>query len=153
MQITFKYIAFLFILFAISSCSDTFRDTQKIADMKWNRTDIKSFEVDISEKGNYDLHFTMRHSTGYPFRNIGVKIEQITPAGKELSKEVDFLVVNENNEYKGDVIGQLWDIEELFSENTPLEKGKYTFKISHIMNTDTVILVINVGLKIRKSGN
>ena len=140
----------LFIIF-FSSCSNTYSDFQKVEDLKWFRTDIKTFEVDIPEDGNYDLFFALRHSSGYPFRNIGVKFVQITPDGKELSKEIDFLVVNENDEYKGEVIGQLWDIEELFSEKTPLKKGKYTFKISHIMNSDPVILVIDIGMVIRKS--
>jgi gliding motility-associated lipoprotein GldH len=142
----------LLFLFFITSCTNAYKDHQKVEDMKWFRSDVKTFDVDIPNDGNYDIFFTMRHSTGYPFRNIGVRIEQITPEGIELSKETNFLVVDENDEYKGDVIGQLWDIEELFSENTPLQKGKYTFKISHIMNSDPVILVMDIGLTIKKSG-
>ena len=150
---TFKFIVIFSVLITISSCSDTYRDYQKVNDMQWYRTDVKTFELDIPKDGNYDLYFAMRHSSGYPFRNIGVKIEQITPEGNELSQEVDLSVVNEKDEYKGEVIGMLWDIEDVFSENTPLKKGKYTFKISHIMNSDPVILVIDIGLKIRKAGS
>lgn len=146
----FKILPLFFLLFCVS-CSNVFSDHQKIDDMQWHRSDVKTFEVDISENGEYDIYFTMRHSTGYPFRNIGIKIEQITPDGTKLSKDADFSVVDENDQYTGDVIGQLWDIEELFSKKTPLIKGKYIFKISHIMNSDPVILVMDVGLLIKKS--
>jgi len=72
----------LFIIF-FSSCSNTYRNFQKIKDMKWYRTDVKTFEVDIPEDGNYDLYFAMRHSTGYPFTSIKISVEQITPGSKE----------------------------------------------------------------------
>jgi gliding motility-associated lipoprotein GldH len=147
-----KKLNLVFVLFFLLSCGNVYKEHQKIDEMKWFRTDVKSFDVEIPDDGEYDLYFTMRHSTGYPFRNIGVNIVQITPDGKELSKEANFLIVDENDEYKGDVIGQLWDIQELFSEKTELKAGNYTFKIGHIMNSDPVILIIDVGLTIKKSG-
>ena len=140
----------LFITF-FSSCTNTYRNFQKVKDMKWHRTDVKTFNVDIPEDGNYDLYFAMRHSTGYPFTSIKISVEQITPEGEEYNKNAEFSVADENGQYIGEVTGQLWDIEELFSENTPLKKGKYTFKISHNMNSDPVILVIDVGLLIKKT--
>ena len=140
----------LFIAF-FSSCSDTYRDFQKVKDMKWHRTDVKTFEVDIPEDGNYDLYFAMRHSTGYPFTSIKILIAQINPEGEEYNKDAEFSIADENGQYIGEVTGQLWDIEEMFSENTPLKKGKYTFKISHKMNSDPVILIIDIGLIIKSN--
>lgn len=140
----------LFIIF-FSSCSNTYRDFQKVKDMKWHKTDVKTFEVDIPEDGNYDLYFAMRHSTGYPFTSIKISITQITPEGEEFIKDAEFSVADEKGQYIGEVTGQLWDIEEMFSEKTPLEKGKYTFKISHNMNSDPVILIIDIGLIIKSN--
>ncbi len=146
-----KYIFSSLVLLLIASCSDTYSDFQAVEDLKWEKSDVKTFEVDITENGNYDLFFAMRHLTGYPFTTIKVLISQITPDGNEFTKEAEFLVANEKGKYKGDVTGQFWDIEDVFSENTPLKKGKYTFKISHTMNNNPVILVIDIGLIIRKS--
>lgn len=142
-------IFLLSILFA--SCSDTYNNFQSVKDLKWEKSDTKTFEVNITEDGNYDLFFAMRHSTGYPFTSIKVLITQKTPQGKESTKKAEFPVVNEKGKYLGEVTGQLWDIEEVFSENTPLKKGKYIFKISHAMNSNPVILVIDIGLIVRKS--
>ncbi len=146
-----KYILSSLVVLLIASCSYTYKDFQAVEDLKWKKSDVKTFEVEITENGNYDLFFAMRHLTGYPFTTIKVLISQITPDGNEFTKEAEFLVANENGKYKGDVTGQFWDIEDVFSENTPLKKGKYTFKISHKMNNDPVILVVDIGLIIRKS--
>ena len=90
----------LFITF-LSSCSNTFRDFQKVKDMKWERTDIKTYEVDIPEDGNYDLFFAMRHSTGYPFTTIKISVTQISPEGEEFNKDAEFSVADENGKYIG----------------------------------------------------
>ena len=133
-----------------SSCSDTYREFQSIRDMKWEKKDVKKFEVNITEEGEYDLFFAMRHSAGYPFTSIKVNILQNTPDGKNFSKQAEFPVADENGKYLGDVTGQLWDIESTFAEKMFMKRGKYTFKISHSMNSNPVILVVDVGLIIRK---
>ena len=141
----------LILAFALlSSCSNTYKEHQKIKDLKWQKTDIKTFEVNIKEDGVYNLFFTMRHSVGYPFTSIKIKIEQITPNEEIFEKNAEFAISDENGKYTGEVVGDLWDTENLFSENTSLKKGKYVFKISHAMNHDPVILVIDVGLVVKK---
>ena len=93
--------------------------------MQWYKKDIKKFKVKISKNGNYDLVFAMRYPTGYPYRNIKVRISQISSDGKIIYKDAVFVVIDENNKYKGDVAGQLWDMEEVFSERQELKKGKF----------------------------
>ncbi len=133
-----------------SACNDIYRDFQSVKDMKWYKKDVKTFEVTVPEDGNYDLIFAMRHSTGYPFTSIKINIEQKTPDGKIFEKDAEFPVADENGNYIGEVTGQLWDIENVFSGNTFLKKGKYIFKIRHNMNNNPVILVIDIGLIVRK---
>ncbi len=140
-------------IFAISflnACNDIYRDFQSVKDMKWYDTDVKTFNVTIPEDGNYDLIFALRHSTGYPFTSIKVHFEETTPDEKVYEKDAEFPVADENGKYIGDVTGQLWDIESSFDENVFLKKGKYTFKIKHNMNHNPVILVIDVGLIVKK---
>ncbi|NPA68290.1 MAG: gliding motility lipoprotein GldH [Chlorobi bacterium] len=138
------------LIFLFAGCSYVYRDFKSVKDMKWYRTDIKTFDVNIPDDGNYDLMFALRHLTGYPFTSIKVKIEEKTPEGKLFEKKAEFFLADENGNYIGDVTGELWDIEVPFDENVFLKKGKYTFKISHDMNHNPVILVIDVGLTVKK---
>jgi len=144
------FVLFIFVSSFFTACNDIYRDFQSVKDMKWYDTDVKTFDVTIPEDGNYDLIFAMRHSTGYPFTTIKINIEQITPEGKISEKNAEFSIADEQGHYLGEVTGQLWDIENVFSGNAFLMKGKYIFKISHKMNNNPVILVIDVGLIVRK---
>jgi len=146
-----KLSLLVFGIMLLFSCNETYRDFQDVKDMKWYRSDVKTFHVNIPEDGFYDLYFAFRHSTGYPFTSIKVSVEQTTPDGNVLTKDAEFLTADENGNYIGEVTGQLWDLQELFSANTELKKGEYTFKISHNMNNDPVILVIDVGLIVKES--
>ncbi|MCF6366567.1 MAG: gliding motility lipoprotein GldH [Bacteroidales bacterium] len=146
-----KNVFFLAVVLCLFSCSDTYRDFQSIKDMKWYRADKKTFEVDIKETGNYDLFFAMRYSTGYPFKQIKIKVTQKSPNGEEFYKNAEIAVANDKDEYIGDITGQLWDIEKLISKKTLLEKGKYVFEISHTMNSNPVVLVIDIGLIVRQT--
>ncbi len=144
----FLYIIILTSFF--SACNDIYRDFQSVKDMKWYDTDVKTFDVTIPDDGNYDLIFAVRHSTGYPFTTIKINIEETMPDGKKYEKDAEFSVADENGNYIGEVTGQLWDVEAAFDENVFLKKGKYKFKIRHNMNHNLVILVIDVGLIVRK---
>ncbi len=143
-------ISFFTAVTFFTACNDIYRNFQSVKDLKWYKKDVKTFNVSIPEDGNYDLVFALRHSTGYPFTSIKINIEQTTPEGKVLEKNAEFPIVDKNGKYLGEVTGQLWDIENIFSEHTFLKKGKYIFKIKHIMNNNPVILVIDVGLIVRK---
>ena len=148
-----KHIIFVFFIFAISlftACNDIYRNFQSVKDMKWYDTDVKTFDVTIPEDGNYDLIFAMRHSTGYPFTTIKIHIKETIPENKIYEKDAEFPVADENGKYIGEVTGQLWDIEAAFDKNVSLKKGKYTFRIQHNMNHNPVILVIDIGLIVRK---
>jgi len=145
-----KNIFIILIIVSFSACTETYRSFQKIEDMKWHKSDVKIFKVEIEESGNYDLTFAFRYATLYPFKNIKVTIAKKTPKGEILTKDAEFMVVDENNKYIGDVGGDIWDLENYFAQNEFLEKGEYEFYIQHNMQNDPVIVVMEVGLIIEK---
>ncbi|NPA45395.1 MAG: gliding motility lipoprotein GldH [Chlorobi bacterium] len=138
-------------LVLLSSCSDVYREFKKFDDLKWDKNDVKTFEVNINKDGEYDLFFALRHYTGYPFTTLKIEVTQIAPNGRASSKKIEIPVADENGKYIGDVSGELWDVENKIAEKVFLEKGKYTFKIAHYMNSNPVILVVDIGLIIRIS--
>ncbi len=140
-------ISFITLLY---SCSNVYSEHQEIKDLKWFKKDVKTFEVEITKAGEYDLFFAMRHSIGYPFTSIKISIEYLND-NQTFVKEAEFPTTDENGEYIGEVTGQLWDIESVFAERMFLNKGKHIFKISHAMNSNPVILVVDVGLIVKKS--
>jgi len=145
-----KIIFIIIISISFSACTETYRSFQKVEDMKWYKNDVKIFKVDIKESGNYDLTFAFRYATLYPFKDIKITIAKKTPKGEVLTKDAEFMVVDENNKYIGDVGGDIWDLEKSFAQGEYLEKGKYEFYIQHNMVNDPVIVVMEIGLIIEK---
>ncbi len=146
-----KHLLFFSFILILLSCSNTYNEYQSVNDLKWYKNDIKTFDVSIEKSGEYDLFFEFRHVTGYPFKQINIEITHISPSRKEYFTEREIPVADNQNNYIGEVAGQLWDIESLISEKTFLEKGQHSFKISHLMSSDPVILVVDIGLKIKKA--
>lgn len=141
----------LFISVILSSCTDLYRGFSKVKDLKWYKSDAKKFTVDIKKDGYYDLIFAFRYATAYPYNNIKVIISKKNPSGEEFSKEAEFIVVDDNNNYIGDVAGDIWDLENPFDVNEFMKKGLYEFTIEHNMINDPVIVVMEIGLIVRKS--
>lgn len=149
-----KNLVFLFglsFLTFLYSCSSVYSEHKEIKDLKWFKKDVKTFEVEITKAGEYDLFFAMRHSIGYPFTSIKVNIEHSQNNGQTFVKAAEFPTTDESGKYIGEVTGQLWDIESVFAEKMYLNKGNHIFKISHAMNSNPVILVVDVGLIIKES--
>lgn len=140
-------------IFFLSSCSEVFRDFKPVKDMKWFRKDAKIFKVNIPEKARYNFIFAMRFPTGFPYKNIKIKITRVSKNTEAVSKNAEFAVINEKNQYQGEVSGELWDLEEVFSENEEMQPGEYVFKIEHAMVSNPVLTVIDIGLIVSKSSS
>ncbi len=147
-----KSIRFVLLLsFFLVACRDVYRNFEGTSDLRWYKNDIKKFDVRIREKANYDIYFAIRYTTGFPKKQISVRISQITPEGKDYYKDAVFNIIDNNSRYVGEVAGNIWDFEECIAENQNLAQGDYQFKIEHTMPDDPMILVVDVGLIVRKT--
>jgi len=146
-----QILIFFLAIISLTSCNNVYRKFEKVDEMKWYKNDKKKFAVDIEESGNYDMLFGFRYATLYPYRNIKVLITKTLPNGDSYTKDAEFRVVDENNNYIGSAGGDIWDLENIFAENEYLEKGKYQFIIEQDMGTDPVIVVMEIGLIVKKS--
>lgn len=121
--------------------------------MQWNRSDKIQFTPEIKDiESNYTLLVALRHVKGYPYPNLKFKIATTSPSGSVSEKEYDMQVMNEHNEYNGEGMGDLWDLEVPVELNYKFtEAGKYSFEIEHTMPQDPVQLAIEIGVKIEKN--
>ncbi len=137
----------------INSCTTVYTNYQDTDDLRWEKSDKKIFELNISEAGNYDLYFGMRYATGFPYRYIPIKFTEKLPSGKEREKEVRFMIISKNKKYQGDPLGQIWDFEAPFSLHQKMQKGEYSYTIEHTLLNETAPAVMEIGLVIKKADN
>ena len=137
---------FIAILISFSSCNDTvFSDRKNFDDYIWDKNNKASFNFEIKEKSHYRITLTLRYIVGYPYRNINMNF---AVNGKIYPLQVN--IIDENNQYTGEIMGDLADKEIVVVQDTILPKGNYKITISQSM-TNKLPFVDDVGVEITRN--
>lgn len=155
----FKYLTLSIFLAFIISCdnSNVYKEHKSINNdfnfdfVSWKKTDTLNYEI-ILDKVHKDLKpiLSIRHAMHYPFSNIKLKLECLTPDGKLKNTTLD-LVLAENNMFKGSGMGDLWDIDIPVSIPVKFnQKGKYNLIINQDM-MEKLPGILEVGFILKKA--
>ena len=144
----------LFLLFTtLCSCDRIYEKHYPLGDtLYWIRNDTLEFDVNIDHPDQfYDVIVGVRHAELYPFESIIVNLQCTNPSGKEIHITKDLSLVGEDGKFNGDAIGDIWDKEIMFKKKEKFqEKGKHLFRLTHQMATDTLPMVMEVGLIVER---
>ena len=141
------------VLFLAGCNSNTiYKDYNKFDDISWNRLDILDFELPVVKKEPLNFYLAFRHHTNYPYSFIDVNITFFTPDGEMRSKDYHYRLKGTDFKWKGDGMGELWDIELPIRKDMLFnESGICRVKIENKMNKMETPGIIEVGLIVRKS--
>jgi len=124
-----------------------------LSDNVWGKEQALAFQTNITDTGSkFNILIAIRHAQYYPFPAVDVNIKSISPSGKETSKNYELQLTDEDGMFKGEVMGEIWDIEIPIEKNLTFEQtGTYEYQIKHTMPYDWLPLIMKVGLIIEKS--
>jgi gliding motility-associated lipoprotein GldH len=149
-----KFFIIFFITIGFISCGKKpiFEKHEKIDNSTWNKDKVFFFEVPITDtRKNYDVFIAVRHSEVYPFDNLYVGVDIYTPSGDKRSKDYYLEMRNEDRSYKGDVLGDIWDVKVMIMKNASFNsKGIHKFEIHNLMQYVNVPDVMEIGLIVEK---
>ncbi|MHC1777351.1 MAG: hypothetical protein AB9834_18260 [Lentimicrobium sp.] len=130
-----------------------YKDYHKFDNYTWKRFDKVIFSMVVEEAGTTaDIVLTIRHITQYPYDNLPVNIILTTPSGEERIIEKDIRLKDENNEFKGDVAGDLWDVEEiLWPGYSFTEAGTYRLELENLIPKMGIPGLADIGVYLKKS--
>lgn len=149
------FLSILSILF-LTSCGDSvvFRQYNKMENVSWNRFDIQNFEVPVEKDDVFDFYLAIRHHTDFPYKKVWVNVTFYKPDGSMRSRDFDFDLKDENGEWLGDGMGELWDIElPVHNEMTFNQSGTCRVRIENKNSKYETPGIIEVGLIVKKSGS
>ncbi|MDD3875881.1 MAG: gliding motility lipoprotein GldH [Bacteroidales bacterium] len=147
----FLILCITVIFFAACNQSNVFEKHHELKDNKWLKTEIITFQVEIENPDNYDIIIAIRHASFYPFANVLMGLTIETPEGESRFMQHDLIIRNTDGSFKGEGLGDIWDIELPVFENFPFsQKGNYTFKIENKMHLVEIIGLMEIGLIIKK---
>lgn len=140
------------ILFAGCNNNTVFKEYEKFDDVSWSKLDILNFEFPVNEKEEYDFYLALRHHTDFPYSFIDVNITFFTPDGEMRSRDYHFRLKNTKLEWKGDGMGELWDIELLIRKEMVFNKGGICkIRIENRMRKVETPGIMEIGLIVKKS--
>ncbi len=150
-----KRIAFFLlttIVFFSCGKKNIFEKHETIENSTWNKNKVITFDVPINNIGKkYNIYIAVRHSEVYPFDNLYVGVDIYTPSGDKRSKDYYLELRNEDRSFKGDVLGDIWDVKVLIMKNASFTKeGVHKFEISNLMQYPNIPDVMEIGLIVEK---
>lgn len=148
----------LFFLFCITfvSCDESivYKEYLDLSDnLEWRRSDTRQFSFEIIENLTpYEHILTFRHATGYPYRDISVRITETRPNGDVVKRDEVIDIRDDNGDFIGKADGDIVDVTYFLDQARKFETwGKYSYKIEHTMPRDTVHLAMEIGMILKKS--
>ena len=154
MKLFLNIIPAFFIATFFISCDKhrVFEENKEIPDNVWNMDNKLIFEVNITDTlSNHNFFINIRNADSYPYSNLFLFVTTGFPNGKMSRDTVECTLADQNGNWLGDGLGDLWDNKILFKQGVrfPL-KGKYTFEFEQAMRIENLPMIVDEGLRIEK---
>jgi hypothetical protein len=142
----------VFALLALSCNRPAFRQSVDFDDSRWMRGDVRTFDFDVPDGGNYDISVNFSHVYGAPVTEIPL---DFTLSGKDgkLSLHPTLRLVGQNGESLSDCAGDVCDFTQKILENKKLSPGHYKISLGQRFDYAYLPNAIAVGIEVRRPEN
>ena len=150
-----RTLFFILSAFLLSSCNKDkiFEENYDFKNNTWSKSEVVTFEPNIENVDQeYDILIAVRHTSAYPYANVIIGLTMETPGGEKRMMQHSLIVRNEDGTFKGEGLGDIYDIKVPVFKNILLKyPGKYKFIIENRMHLVEMPDLMSIGLIIEKS--
>lgn len=146
-------LTFISVLCCFACDTNTvFEENLKIKEGIWNREEKAYFEFEIKDSSAvYDIFLNFRHGGDYPYQNIYLFTETISPSGMLAKDTAQILLADNKGRWFGKGIGDIFDYQLLYKRgNLFPENGLYYFEIEQAMRDKALESVTDIGISVKK---
>ncbi len=135
----------------LASCTSrtVYSEFQDVPHSGWAADSAFSFTFDITDTlSAYDLLIHVRHTQQYPYQNMWLFVEGVTPTGSG-TDTIEFYLADQRGQWLGNGWGNLREMPVLYMHNVTFPaSGSYTCRISQGMRDETLRGINDIGLTI-----
>jgi gliding motility-associated lipoprotein GldH len=150
----YSFLSLISLLLLAVACSKDviYTDSVAIPSEVWSLDNIPEFKAEIADTASIcNVYFTVRTGTSYPFRNIWLFVNTVSPSGKSITDTLQYMLADEKGKWYGKGFGDIHELDLPFRTGVFFrEKGTYTFTIRHGMRKENLNGVYDLGLRISK---
>jgi len=159
LKLPIKICLLIILLISTLSCyrGRIYDDKYTFDDYSWSKDETIKFDPEITAQyagKQYQAVIHVRYITGfsYKFLNLGLLITR--PDGSQGTKEISIQMLTEDKKYRGNGIGDIWDLDYQLSEPISFaEPGKYEIEIKSLMQDQTVNFINEIGMSLSEMKN
>lgn len=149
-----NYIIFSFVIMFLAGCDNkvVYSGSSAMNNNTWNLMDIRTFEVPIEDTINSNnVFFTVRTGSSYPFRNIFLFVNTISPDGKTISDTLEYYLADESGDWFGKGFGDIKELKLPYKSNVYFPRiGTFRFTLQHGMRMEDLNGIYDIGVRIEK---
>ncbi len=118
----------------------------------WSKYNKPEFNIEIDDTiSSYDLHFSVRSSHKYPYRNLFLFVTTTSPQGISIKDTVEYQLADETGKWYGKGLGDIYNLSLPYKINVVFPvSGEYRFKIEQGMRNDRLEGILDLGLIIKE---
>lgn len=149
-----RLFSLLMLLSLMVGCSGNtvYEDYFEFNQTEWEHQKVVSFQVPITEPGNYNIYAMVRHTNEYNYSNLWMMLYTQKPDSSVTKQRFELTLAEPDGKWIGDGFGSNIDQVVKLRSNYPIDQvGNYIFSIQHDMRLTVVPSVKSVGLKLEKS--
>ena len=148
------FLSLLFPVLLLSGCGKNviYTDSMTFPSEIWKLDKIAEFSPVISDtSASQNIYFTIRTGSSYPFRNIWLFVNTVSPSGKSITDTLQYMLADEKGKWFGKGFGDVRELNLPFRASVFFpEKGIYKFSIRHGMRIEDLKGVYDLGLRIER---
>ncbi|GAB1416220.1 gliding motility lipoprotein GldH [Paludibacter sp.] len=115
----------------------------------WSKDSLSIFDVDVEENTAYDLTINIRHTANYPYRNLWLFVDHITPDSIITSDTISCDLADLSGKWLGSGSASIYTLPVVWQQNYVFfTSGIHTFKIRQGMRDNKLLGIQAVGLKL-----
>ncbi|MEO6220223.1 MAG: gliding motility lipoprotein GldH [Ginsengibacter sp.] len=147
----------LLLILLASSCIkiDQFEKTSQIPSRQWFYRNIPGFTFNITDTAAlYNIYIVLRHTDAYSYNNIWLRLGTQFPGDSMYFQNINLILANDAKGWEGAGMGDIFEVRKNISQGpVPFKKtGDYIFSIAQIMRENPLENILNVGVRVEKTG-
>ncbi|MDQ3071967.1 MAG: gliding motility lipoprotein GldH [Bacteroidota bacterium] len=138
-----------FVLLLFTGCNSVYERYYPLPGNKWAHGTKLNFEVPVNKNAVYNMYLQVRNSESYAYSNLWLRMKTTPPGGEKISEQYNVNVADNYGRWHGTNIGAYHDHKYLVKENVKFDtSGVFTFSLQHDMRRDTVIGIVDIGVRL-----
>lgn len=146
-----KIFLFLLVSFSLFACNKPHTQYHRFKTNSWQRFDKITFDIPVTNApADYDLYFHFRHNNQFSLNRMPLFVTLQSPNSEERVNEYKFTIKDNEGNYKGNGMGDIWDNTFLLRKQyTVRDTGIYhiTFENMHYKYETPGVIEIGVTMK------